>query len=438
MCGLTGIYGEITKKEAMLFKWLLKFDELRGPHSTGVCRVKKDGDRYIYKNVGGTDDFFYTHQPLVKELSEATDLKLLLGHNRWATQGEINNDNAHPFEFDKVIGAHNGTIAPYMLRRLPEADKFKVDSQAIFNHIDKNSVEDLWKTTEGPMALSWWNKGDNSLNFVRNKDRPLHYLKSLDGKTLFWASEGWMLEVLLNRFGIKYQGKDAVSVPINTHIKVTTTDAGFLVLEEAKLAPFVWVAPIVQQGNWLNNKNDDTKKSSDSVYDYETVEIMEYHKQGPSEYDGWFFGKTAAGVEVKVLIESTFVDRKKESWKMIMDNFAVGKKKYMAKRGCFYSMKNIKTVHVVNMQVVDKPVTSLFSPKKDSRGYEVSPNEFYFLSVDGCSCCTARLSFADIPKYIAYPELDSILCDQCAKVPNNIEELDELTYLGAGKTYYAN
>ena len=129
-------------------------------------------------------------------------LKLLMGHNRWATRGKINNASAHPFEFENVIGAHNGTLRGQYL--LPDSTDYDLDSENLFHAIDIDGIDATWSRTDGAAALVFFDKKKNSLNFIRNDERSFFYCFGVDRKSMFWASEAWMLTGLLARNNIKH------------------------------------------------------------------------------------------------------------------------------------------------------------------------------------------------------------------------------------------
>jgi hypothetical protein len=128
--------------------------------------------------------------------------KALIGHNRYATIGGVSRASAHPFENDTLIGVHNGTLQNH--HRFEDALDFHVDSEKLYHHIHKRGVRDALRHAEGAWALVWWDKKEESLNFLRNAERPLWMCRSEDLKTLFWASEAWMLDIALSRHSIKH------------------------------------------------------------------------------------------------------------------------------------------------------------------------------------------------------------------------------------------
>lgn len=190
MCGLVGMAGKLTAAQDKVFKKLLIFDVIRGEHSTGVASVPVNGEVSIAKQVGNPFELFED-----KRYDRAINRqnRALIGHNRFATQGAVNKANAHPFQFDHITGAHNGSLTSS--RDLEDSKDFVVDSQAIFNHISKKGVVDMVSKVQGAYALVWWDSKKETLNFIRNDERPLFIAFSEKHERLYWASEKWMLEV---------------------------------------------------------------------------------------------------------------------------------------------------------------------------------------------------------------------------------------------------
>lgn len=200
MCGLVGVAGYISQKEENVFKRLLELDTIRGPHSTGVLAVDAGGNTEIVKKVGTPWDLYQYKQ--FDDLLRAS-LCVLMGHNRWATKGKINQINAHPFEHGHIIGAHNGTLRGQYL--LPDYKQFEVDSDNIFYSMSVLGVDETISKTCGAFALTWYDAEQETMNFIRNDERPLYICETEDKRTVYWASEPWMLEVTLGLAGVKYR-----------------------------------------------------------------------------------------------------------------------------------------------------------------------------------------------------------------------------------------
>lgn len=195
MCGIVGCVGKIYNKEEEVFKLLSKLDVIRGEHSTGVCSVTKELSSWeTQKMVGTSYDLFSTKG--FETMMKRTHL-MLFGHNRQATRGIINDDNAHPFSHDHIVGCHNGTLNSTW--NLKDNKKFQVDSDNIFYDMAHNGVKKTVEKLNGAFALCWFDDRERTLNLLRNKERPLYYCYSKDHKTFFWASEAWMLHVAMSK-----------------------------------------------------------------------------------------------------------------------------------------------------------------------------------------------------------------------------------------------
>ena len=207
MCGLVSVITKSTngfsKDQCDIFDTLLFADQLRGADSTGVFLVSNDGRLDMAKEASDATVF--------RKSTEYKDImsrayksgSILVGHNRAATKGEIKDENAHPFIVDNNITlVHNGTL--YDHKKLADTE---VDSHAIAHTIHKynDDVEKaLWEIS-GAYALIWHDFKNQTVNYLRNSQRPLHFIE-IPGAYL-WASEMNMLSWMLTRFNIKTENK---------------------------------------------------------------------------------------------------------------------------------------------------------------------------------------------------------------------------------------
>jgi len=115
MCGIVGYIGERNVVNVVMVG--LERLEYRGYDSCGLAVL--DGGIKIRKTAGRLQK--------LKEilLSSPVEGKLAIGHTRWATHGQVNEDNAHPFTdcTGQIALVHNGIIENYReLRRRLEKD----------------------------------------------------------------------------------------------------------------------------------------------------------------------------------------------------------------------------------------------------------------------------------------------------------------------------
>ena len=203
MCGLVGIAGDLSHRHLSVFKDLLRFDTVRGPHSTGVAAVDLDGEIHIKKNTLNGFDFVEETKSLGTIVTY--NRHILMGHNRHATVGKVNNNNAHPFEVDgKFVGAHNGTLKEHLCKGfIKDFDDFGTDSEAALTSMFRRGAKETLENISGAWAFVYYNSEDRTLNFTRNDKRPLFVATKKDNlDVIMWASESWMLKCAMGRNGI--------------------------------------------------------------------------------------------------------------------------------------------------------------------------------------------------------------------------------------------
>lgn len=214
-------------KDEKAFRALLILDSLRGEHSTGIAAVDKDKEVIVSKTVGDPYQLFdiASCETIFKQAN-----RVLIGHNRFATTGAITRRNAHPFEFDTLVGVHNGTLT--RKHELPNSSKFNVDSEALYSYIEEVGVEQAMLKAYGAWALVWYDKNKESINFLRNKERPLYCVYTDSGNTVYWASEAWMLTAALTRYEIKYQKITALPEDFHVEVGIDFKTAGGSLFDE--------------------------------------------------------------------------------------------------------------------------------------------------------------------------------------------------------------
>lgn len=205
MCGIIGVVSCNPARNSLdnrkYFEQALFTDCLRGFDSTGCFFVDGHLNRVEYIKRPVPAYFMQEMAPYSKLMNSFRNYSVAIGHNRKATQGKINTENAHPFLTDNLIGVHNGTL--FNTHRIPSKGKYDVDSEAALNAISEVGSEAAIKELQGAFAFVWHDYNDRLLHVIRNKERPLCYGISEDKSTMFIASEGPMLFWLAFRNQIK-------------------------------------------------------------------------------------------------------------------------------------------------------------------------------------------------------------------------------------------
>lgn len=201
MCGLVAAITKqpngFSKDLVDAFNALLYIDSLRGMDSTGAFLVENNGDLSWNKEAVASPIFCQAPEHKAMLGAAFSRGRALVGHNRAATRGVINDENAHPFTVDnRITLVHNGTLFGDH-RKLADVE---VDSHAIAHVIHENGddVEAAMKKINGAYALIWHDYRNSTLNFLRNEQRPLHFVEVNNG--YLWASEDNMLTWVLARF----------------------------------------------------------------------------------------------------------------------------------------------------------------------------------------------------------------------------------------------
>lgn len=189
MCGLVGIAGALSQQDEDPMRKMMMMNWFRGKDSTGFASVKGSGETNIAKIDSGPLHLFESIK--FRAALNGNTSCVFMGHARAATRGEVNTFNAHPFEFDHIIGAHNGTLFPASQDELEKelGEKFPVDSMTIIAAIAALGVEEAYKHMRGSWAVQWVNLEEGTLNFLRNDERPLWYATSEDNRFIWWASD---------------------------------------------------------------------------------------------------------------------------------------------------------------------------------------------------------------------------------------------------------
>lgn len=225
MCGLFGFVGKIGNpgQRLSLATSLALFNEERGDHSTGIALVDRDTPRpYLLKYVAPAKRVVGRTAWVQALLRPRYDV--LIGHTRWASVGQINKANAHPFHVGKTVGAHNGTITNVAdLAKSTGAD-YGTDSQHLIHLLDRdNHLGSL----RGWAALTFTQlKAAADVSLMR-WNAPLFAAELPEHMGLVWSSEKDDLEVALRHAGL-HRGAVDFDIPDDIRVDVFLDNKGRL------------------------------------------------------------------------------------------------------------------------------------------------------------------------------------------------------------------
>jgi Glutamine phosphoribosylpyrophosphate amidotransferase len=204
MCGLAGaivVAPELNMDDFIRDAFVV--NSIRGMDSSGIGMIYTDSDTVDVHKLPINGSFFITDayaSSLISSAGKAATISIC--HTRHATSGNVNINNAHPFECysqdesQLVLGAHNGTLQNWKHKK--GANKFSVDSEWALQHLLQEKA-DAFEDFFGAFCFVWWDSTNpGQLNMARNKERPMH-IAMLKSGGMAYASEAGMLHWLLER-----------------------------------------------------------------------------------------------------------------------------------------------------------------------------------------------------------------------------------------------
>lgn len=213
MCGLVSIISRkqsgFMGRDVDLFEQMLIIDTFRGKDSTGVMSTFKNKDVQVVKLATQPFLLFETQQWKDLRHKVIQTGRYMAGHNRAATKGAVNNDNAHPFVEDNIILMHNGTLTNH---ETLTKNKVEVDSNAIAHALVEATPQEVLPKVWGAFALIWYDTKTEKLYATRNDERPLSLITTDD--FYFLTSEPWMAAMPAQRQGRKIES--IIDIPPGT------------------------------------------------------------------------------------------------------------------------------------------------------------------------------------------------------------------------------
>ena len=223
-CGLVGFSGT-NNFDILKIKFLLYWNSIeRGTDATGIFTPKsgliKDNTRA---------EFFINDWRYIDKVREDN---VMVAHVRAKTFGANTAKNAHPFEYNKLIGAHNGTLKNHhQIGNSYNLDmvKYDVDSQVLISALSldfKKNIEDKFRVLnkyEGAAALLFYDNKEEVLYACHDKERPLFYGYVGEKRDMYISSIKDSLEAIgcegINAFPINvvHKIKDGVILERTTY-----------------------------------------------------------------------------------------------------------------------------------------------------------------------------------------------------------------------------
>ncbi len=101
-------------KQTALLTDMLLASAVRGVDGTGMYQLAQDATMYTYK-LAMPSAVALENTYIKSMVDDCHNSSITVGHVRAATQGNINDDNCHPFQAFRedgsyIIGVHNGTL----------------------------------------------------------------------------------------------------------------------------------------------------------------------------------------------------------------------------------------------------------------------------------------------------------------------------------------
>ena len=419
MCGIVGILstegliGSLIRQK--LFKQALYADALRGFDSTGIfCAGTANHESAHYKRALAASDFLDKNSTS-RLIERSHEFAFTIGHNRWATRGGITDNTSHPFDFDNVVGVHNGTLTTtYELNNTANS---LVDSQILYNTFDLKGHQDTIPKLDGAFALVWFDKKTNNLHLVRNEERPL-YIAGIEGEdTIFISSEVGMLQWILGRNGIK---TDFVKdIGVGKLLTFNTEKVKEYKEESVKIK--VPVDYGYGNGYSLPFKKRGPTPQEDKLkaLGYEKGELVSFHVTKISPYKGSDRGRIEGFLEDDPTIDININGVLVKSHKKHVGKYLIGRVVAAGMRGGSGNDLLILADDVAVPPIPSK-ITKTPTPKKGGPlylgkgGTILSQKEWDEKTKHGCAMCTCNIEDSD-DLTISWTEGDQPICEDCTE-----------------------
>lgn len=427
----------------------LYVDALRGFHSTGLFTIHgKDKTVTVHKKAMMASDFLDMRrtQSILNFQSD-----VIIGHNRHATMGAHTHHNAHPFNFGKVTGVHNGTLEYGWRDYLPAGQSFNVDSEAIMNAFAQQPYQEIIEKIKGAFTFVWHDSEDGMIRIVRNKERPIYIGKVTKDDTFLLASEKGMLQWIGARNGFTFE--DIFQPEPGELLQFPVDDPMNMTMEKVKL----YTAPVYQGNNMGGRYHNNVARfprgqqgEFQTITTYESLglkrgedyiwHLQEYTKYNQRSDSGYLVGrlsnlKDKDGDDIKCVIHGLNIDAvlKETGCKTIRDVGVIGTPAGLTtanvgkKPAVILMPKDIAFFDILSPDETEEDYEDddvPFEQAMNDNGFEVyvpgpdgrfiDKEEFEKLTADGCCMCSDPLDW-DHAEDVTWLAGNNPVCsdDQC-------------------------
>ena len=171
---MCGIFGAIKAPGATINSGIIRAlaiaNRERGTDSLGFF----GSDGKISKSVGDPMDVLIDKDVNAYVENACDKGWFVAGHTRYATTGKVNTPNSHPFQFGRIIGAHNGMV------QYPHDRKYTVDSQYLFDELNRanGDYQTALAAIDGYWGLSWF---DGEAFYLQAHDNTVAVAQAYNG-----------------------------------------------------------------------------------------------------------------------------------------------------------------------------------------------------------------------------------------------------------------
>lgn len=429
MCGIFGTYHQtcFDHGQKSILMDMFRVGMVRGVHGTGIVSIDNK-NQMMWRKVGGEPYTMYWTEGFDEFIKKViNDSRFVFGHHRAATKGEVNDDNAHPFQHDHITLVHNGTLTGGV--QLKDGE---VDSDALTKLVAEKGAKEAFNQVSGPYACVWWDANQNRLNFIKNGGRPLVIAKARGNH--FWASEGKMLDWLLSRHYSSISPKEITWYEFEND-RIYYLDGRDTLMRE--LEPIKKPYVVGNVGNSYKYPATTTqthvskvpalpppvaKHNQDHLANfYLFSEEMKTYTSGIVRWK--YLGLTEGNENVMVVMDEPLQNYKDNEWHGILK---VGHRMNYSKlidptqdeQAVFYEVESRSLIELIEHD--DPPEDKPKGRYNTKDGHPLSKNKMKRFIKDGCITCKGMIIEADVSKCLAFTSHEgdpkALFCPKCTDV----------------------